>query len=248
MLGRPDAARCGTATAHGAYHRDAMDPAVRAAIERSFLAQLPSSALERLLATATLDEVPAGTTTYRAGGAPRVSLIVSGLFRTFLAGPDGRQVTIRYARAGDALGIVTAFGGPAPLYAQALTDATRLRIDRDTLRELAQDDRTVGLAIIAELTASVHSLWQEMAATAFATVPQRVARHLLEIAAREQESEGGMLVAHVSQQELADLVGSVREVVARALRDLRDERIVRVSRTGISVLDAAALAARAWSS
>jgi CRP/FNR family transcriptional regulator len=54
------------------------------------------------------------------------------------------------------------------------------------------------------------------------------------------------LVAHVSQQELADLVGSVREVVARALRDLRDERVVRVSRSGIEVIDPSLLATRAW--
>jgi len=45
---------------------------------------------------------------------------------------------------------------------------------------------------------------------------------------------------------LADLAGSVREVVARALRELRDADIVRVDRSGITVLDAAALAARAW--
>jgi len=94
-----------------------------------------------------------------------------------------------------------------------------------------------GLAVLAK---------NGVANWAFATVPQRVARHLLEIAAREQEAEGGTLVARVSQQELADLAGSVREVVARALRELRDEGIVRVSRSGISVLDASALAAHAW--
>ena len=66
----------------------------------------------------------------------------------------------------------------------------------------------------------VHSLWHELADTAFASVQQRVARHLLEIAAAQQES-GGPLVARVSQQELADLAGSVREVVARPSRPAR---------------------------
>jgi len=141
---------------------------------------------------------------------------------------------------------MTALGGPAPLHAQALTDSRRLRLDRDVLRELARADTAVAWALMNELTETVHSLWQEIAATAFATVPQRVARHLLEIAAREQEAEGGTLVARVSQQELADLAGSVREVVARALRELRDKGVVRVSRSGISVLDATALAAHAW--
>src|SRR6266851_5628202 len=223
-----------------------MGPAVRAAIDRSFLAQLPAPALDRLLAGATLEAVTAGTTTYRAGGEPRPSLIVSGLFRSYFAGPEGRQVTVRYARAGDVLGIVAAAGGPAPLHVQALTDSQRLRLDIETLRELATHDPQVAWALLGELTNTVYSLWHELAATAFASVPQRVARHLLEISAREQEADGGDLVAHVSQQELADLVGSVREVVARALRELRDEGIVRVNRSGIVVVDPALLAARAW--
>jgi hypothetical protein len=91
------------------------------------------------------------------------------------------------------------------------------------------------------------SLWNQLADTAFASVPQRVARHLLELAATRQES-GGVLVARVSQQELADLVGSVREVVSRALRDLREDHIVAVARSGITVLDASRLAEKAWSS
>ena len=204
------------------------------------------AALERLLASAVLESVPAGTTTYRAGGEPRPSLIVSGLFRSYFAGPDGRQVTVRYARQGDTLGVVAAHGGPAPLHVQALTDATRLRFETDTLRELASSDAEVAYALLGEITNTVYALWHEIAATAFASVPQRVARHLLEIAAREQEAEGGPLVAHVSQQELADLVGSVREVVARALRDLRDEGIVQVIRGGIVVIDPGLLAARSW--
>jgi len=207
---------------------------------------LPPAALERLLASAVLESVPAGTTTYRAGGEPRPSLIVSGLFRSYFAGPDGRQVTVRYARQGDTLGVVAAHGGPAPLHVQALTDATRLRFETDTLRELASSDAEVAYALLGEITNTVYALWHEIAATAFASVPQRVARHLLEIAAREQEAEGGPLVAHVSQQELADLVGSVREVVARALRDLRDEGIVQVIRGGIVVIDPGLLAARSW--
>lgn len=243
MLGR-GAVACSGGTLP--YHLTSVDPNVQAAIDRSFLSRLPESALAQLLEGASVETVPAGTTTYRAGGEPRVSLIVSGLFRTFLVGPDGRQVTIRYAREGDVFGIATLFGGPAPLHAQALTDSVRLRIDRDRLIELARSDTRVALALAADLTTTAHALWQEIAAAAFATVPQRVARHLLEIAARDQSTEGGALVAEVSQQELADLAGSVREVVARALRELRDASVVSVTRSGITVLDPNALAARAW--
>ncbi len=238
--GHGQLARSGTLPSAG------MDDPVRAALGRSFLSALPPAALERLLDGAQLEVLGAGATTYRAGGEPRPSLVVTGLFRSYFAGPDGRQVTVRYAREGHVLGVVGTRGGPAPLHVQALTDASRLRFDIETLRDLAQSDAAVAWVLVGELTSTVHALWHEVAATAFATVPQRVARHLLEIAAREQEAEGGALVAHVSQQELADLAGSVREVVARALRELRDAGVVRVSRTGITVLDPADLASRAW--
>jgi CRP/FNR family transcriptional regulator, cyclic AMP receptor protein len=223
-----------------------MEAEVRAAIEKSSLAALPAPTLERLLEGAVLESVRAGTTTYRAGAEPRTSLIVSGVFRSYFVGPDGRQVTIRYAREGDLLGVVAAHGGPSPLHVQALTDARRLRMELEILRDITQHDPAVAWAVIRELTHTVYALWHELAATAFASVPQKVARHLLEIAAREQEEDGGVLTAHVSQQELADLAGSVREVVARALRELRDEGVVRVSRSGIEVVDPILLSARAW--
>jgi len=160
---------------------------------------------------------------------------------------EGRQVTIRYARPGDVLGVVGAAGGPAPVHTQALTDSTRLVMDMDTLRSLAQRDPEVAWGMVEELSRTVFSLWNQLADTAFASVQQRVARHLLELAATRQGS-GGLLVAHVSQQELADLVGSVREVVSRALRDLRAEGIVGVTRSGITVLNPSRLAEKAWSS
>jgi CRP/FNR family transcriptional regulator, cyclic AMP receptor protein len=48
-------------------------------------------------------------------------------------------------------------------------------------------------------------------------------------------------VAHVSQQELADAVGSVREVVARALRDFRVAGMVATTADNVVILDPARL-------
>ena len=48
--------------------------------------------------------------------------------------------------------------------------------------------------------------------------------------------QGDRLIARVSQQALADAVGSVREVVVRVLRDLRSEGVIRTSRDGIEIL------------
>jgi CRP/FNR family cyclic AMP-dependent transcriptional regulator len=70
-----------------------------------------------------------------------------------------------------------------------------------------------------------------------------VARHLLDLAsAGAQEGTSGRgpgqeLAARVSQQELADAVGTVREVVVRVLRELRTDGVVRTERDRIVLLD-----------
>jgi CRP/FNR family transcriptional regulator, cyclic AMP receptor protein len=70
-------------------------------------------------------------------------------------------------------------------------------------------------------------------------VRQRVARHLLDLAAREEP--GRSLVVSATQQGIAQAVGSVREVVARVLRELKAEQLIDSSRTGIHILDPAGL-------
>ena len=68
-------------------------------------------------------------------------------------------------------------------------------------------------------------------------VRQRVARHLLDLAVRED----GVLVVRATQQDLADAIGSVREVVSRAVMGFREQGLLARSSEGLVVLDPAGL-------
>ena len=227
------------------------DPAVRAALEASFLAGLPAGALERVLAEATRLEIRAGTTFYGDAEHGQGVLVVGGLMRLYLASAEGRQVTVRYARPGDVVGTAALVGGPSPANAQALTDVSLLTFRLRTLQDLGRSDARVAWAIAEEVTRRLYDTLEVVAGTTFGTVRQRVARHLLDLAAAAVSRQAGQasqaLVAPVSQQELADAVGSVREVIARALRQLREEGLVETVPHGIALLDPAALHAAAWS-
>ena len=223
------------------------DRAVAAALHASFLAGLPPEALDRVLAEATRLEIPAGTTLYGATEQAQGVLVVGGLMRLYLASAEGRQVTVRYARPGDVVGTAALVGGPSPANAQALTDMRLLTLRLRTLHELGRDDARVAWAIAEEVTRRLYDTLEVVAGTTFGTVRQRVARHLLDLAAAAAACQAGTaLVAPVSQQALADAVGSVREVVARALRQLRDEGLVETGPHGIALLDPAALHVAAW--
>jgi hypothetical protein len=88
-----------------------VDTGIRATLGVSHLARLPYPPLHRLLTRARLVRVPAGSVTHREGDAAELlELVVDGLVRVFVTAPDGRSLTVRYARRGALLGVVTNCG------------------------------------------------------------------------------------------------------------------------------------------
>lgn len=224
-----------------------MDDRVRAAVEASHLRSLPDTVADRLTAGARRLRVDAGSIVHREGdGTAHLDLVVSGLVRVFVTALDGRTMTVRYVRSGGLLGAVSLFASPfvLPATIQVVTDADLLRLDPLAVRHAAETDVRVARALIDELSDRVLAFIPEIPGSAFASVRQRVARHLLDLAS--DSSTGGVLLAGVGQQELADAVGTVREVVVRALRQLRQAGLIRTGRDGVAVLDPERLAAEAY--
>jgi CRP/FNR family transcriptional regulator len=209
------------------------------------LAAFPASLRESLVREAIRVDLPAGTTLYYEEDEPRCGLVIAGLIRVYMTSPDGRQITVRYARAGDLLGIAAIVGGPAPVSVQIVTDVTLLMFNVRALQVSGQTEPQVGWLMAQEVTRRLYDTLEALAGRAFGSLRQQVAHHLLDLAASRQQGRG--LVVKVTQQELADAVGSVRPVVARIIRDLRAEGIISTSSDGIIILKPAELHAETWS-
>jgi CRP/FNR family transcriptional regulator len=143
------------------------------------------------------------------------------------------------------LGVAVLVGGPANVDVQALAPSGLFRISARMLTAAARRDARVAWALAEELNRRLYETLQQTAINAFGSVRQRVAMHLLDLASAQQRSRGN-LAAHVSQQEFADAVGSVREVVARVLRDFRVAGIVATAADRVVILDAARLHSETW--
>ncbi|HYL02715.1 MAG TPA: Crp/Fnr family transcriptional regulator [Steroidobacteraceae bacterium] len=208
------------------------------ALSQSRLARLPADVAATLIADALLLDVPAGTVPIRQGCDATAGLMVSGLLRVFHTTVDGRQVTVRYARSGELLAINTLYVERAGvLSAQALTACRILMMRPATVRSIADRDPRVANLLAEELAYRLFMIINELAGNTFGTMRQRVVRHLLDIAAGAT-GQRVPLVARLTQQALADDVGSVREVVVRLLRELRDEGLIRTGRDEIEIIDA----------
>lgn len=217
------------------------------ALDSSNLRSLPEPTKSRLLRHGTLLTVPAGGTLHREGDeAVHLQLIVAGLLRVYVTAPDGRTLTVRYCRQGSILGAVSLFRTPfsMPASVQAVTDARVLAMPAGWIKEAADHDVAVARALIDELSDRVVSFIAEIPGSAFATVRQRLARHLLDLASGSQTGAG--LEVTTGQQALADAIGSVREVVVRALRDLREEGLVETGPGGTVIVDPERLSTEAY--
>jgi CRP/FNR family transcriptional regulator, cyclic AMP receptor protein len=224
-----------------------MDDAEMKAFAASHLRALPAETVARLTERARRRHVAAGDTLHRAGDDVRhVEMVVRGLVRVHATAPDGRTLTLRYCRTGALLGIPSLYGDPfvMPANTQALMDTDMLAMDPVTVRGMADQDVAVAKALLFELSARTMAFASEIGGAAFGSVRQRVARHLLDLAAERQR--GARLVAPITQQELADAVGTVREVIVRTLRELRREGLLQTGRSGIVIADAERLLAEAY--
>lgn len=225
-----------------------MDADLQYAVLASHLRELPADVIDDLIAGAVRLKIPASSVIHREGeGAPVLELVVSGLVRVFVTAPDGRTMTVRYCRPGALLGVMSLFipKFALPAAVQALVDAELLALSPGVARRAAARDIRVTQALLREQSERAISFLYEVPGSAFATVRQRVARHLLDLA-----SEGGPeLVVPISQQQLAEAVGTVREVIVRVLRELRTAGVVHTERNRIIIVDPARLIAEQdWNS
>jgi CRP/FNR family transcriptional regulator len=223
-----------------------VDPDVRGAVCASHLRTLPADVLDELLEDAVRTKVPGGAIAHRALEEHQyLELIISGVIRVFVTAPDGRTLTIRYCRSGELLGAMSLFSDEftEPATKQALVDTQLLLISPSRVRALSHRDVRVAGVLLVELSERARSFVNEIPGTAFATVRQRVARQLLDLAStgHDDGDPNGELTVRITQQNLAAQVGTVREVVVRALRQLRDAGAVRTERDRIVLLDPAQL-------
>lgn len=209
-------------------------------------ASLPQSTIELLVDGGKVIEFGAGHTLYAEADAAGLALILDGLLRVYMHASDGRQVTVRYVRGGDLLGVPAMVGGPAPVFVQAVVSGEAFFFDADRVKRAAHEDASIAWAFAQESVHRLYDVLEELAGNTFASVRQRVVRHLLDLAASHSASDGP-LTAFVSQQDLANGVGSVREVVARVLAELRSEHLVRTSPGRVEILDPVGLSRQLWS-
>ncbi len=161
-------------------------------------------------------------------------LVVTGQARIYRVSLDGREQVLAVLGPGDSCNEVPAVdGGPNPASCAALEPTTFWVLSRADLDELRQEIPTLNDAIIASLAARCRQLVQRVYNLSFLSVSARVAQFLVD----QTEPGHPLSRRRWTQEEIAAEVGTVREMVGRALRHLSEDGLIRLERHRIHIVD-----------
>jgi len=207
-----------------------------------FLAQLGESDRAVFVERGQRVSFPAGVVTEYQIDPPVADVLQSGVLRAFQVSDQGRGSTIAYVSAGTFVGTLPALGPRPTVFLQPLVDSIVLRLDGARFRALYESSGDFTRALAVHAGTILARVVRTLTVRTLGGVKERIAFDLLERASAEQLVSGDIVVS-VTHEELADSVGSVREVVSRALADLRDAGMVSTLRGRIHIDDPSRLIA-----
>ena len=176
------------------------------------------------------------------GGA--LYFVRSGLIKVFKSSPGGKEQVLRLIEAGRTFNDVPALdAGPNPASAAALEPSIVYATGGAELRRLIAERPGVALATVQALAGALRHLVTLVEDLSFRHVTARVAKILLEQDASVVASgASGKAVHRLTQQEMAAMAGTAREMVGRALKELEATGAIRIQRGRITVVSRERLA------
>lgn len=174
--------------------------------------------------------------------AEAIYFVVSGVVKVFKTSVEGKEQTLCLIRAGESFNDVPILdGGPNLASAVAMTPVVLYGMTRADLNSLLIKVPRVAMNTIMVLSKKVRHFVSMVEDLSFRDVTSRVAKLLLEYATDHGDSEGPAPRPRLTQQEMAAIVGTAREVVGRSLKALEEEGAIRMERHRIIVTNKKAL-------
>lgn len=192
---------------------------------------------------------PCGHTVFAEGDASdRLYIILEGRVKLARRTSDGRENLLAVMGPADMFGELAVFDpGPRTSTVTTLTDVRAASIDRAASRSWIREHPEIAEQLLRVLVRRLRRTNDSLTSLIFTDVPSRVANQLLQLAERFGVQEGAVLWVdtELTQEELAQLVGSVRETVNKALGDFVHRGWVRLQGNAVLIVDPKRLARRA---
>ena len=163
--------------------------------------------------------------------AENLYFVASGAMKVFKTSAEGKEQILSIVRPGESFNDVPIFdGGPNAASARAMGPVLLYGIKKNDMKAILRDHPQIALNVIRVLASRVRHLVSLVEDLSFRHVISRVAKILLEHVGGEV-GRGPRL----TQQEMAAMAGTAREVVGRSLKALEEEGAIKLDRHRIII-------------
>src|SRR5215470_7884196 len=218
--------------------------------EHRLFCDLSKDALLRLQEIKATSIHPKGTMLCLEGQAARgIYVLCTGRAKLSTTSTEGRSIILRIAEPGEVLGLTAAISKtPYEATVETLEPTQANFISQSDFSRFLQDYPEVGMKVAQQLTHNCKCAYNEIRSIGLSnSVPEKIAKLLLEWAQHPLKPAGGKQPQEISirvtltQEEIAQMVGTSRETVSRVLSDFRKKGWLRVKGATWSIVNRRAL-------
>jgi CRP-like cAMP-binding protein len=219
-----------------------------AVLHKTALFSSLSQAELQLLAAKTIRKTfRAGEVLFHEGGLCKgFHIIARGQVKMFKASVCGREQALGINVAGESVGEIPVFDdGPYAASGMAIVETEVAFISRKDFREYCLAHPEVALKVLAFVGARLRRMIVIIEELSFTTTRQRLVSFLVRLARSDgrKTARGIEVLLPGNNQELANQLGTVREVVSRHLMRLQAEGLLEVDARQVAIKDVRGLAA-----
>ena len=202
-----------------------------------YFARLNAAELASLAADFAVRRYAKGELIFLEGEPCRgLYLLQSGRVRIYKTSPDGREQVLSLAGPGESFNEVPIFdGGPNPASAEALEPCCIYQLRRDRVLRAIERYPSVATAMLHVFARRLRHLTTVVEDLSFKHVTSRLAKVLLEHAEEPAAGREVGLKQRLTQQEMAAMIGTAREMVGRSLKALEAQGALSVERNRIVI-------------
>jgi len=157
-------------------------------------------------------------------GAPGdyMYIIVDGRVKVTKLSGDGREKILELLGVGDFFGEMSLFDdAPRSASVKAMSQVRILALARNDFLRLLARSPDLALSVIQELTRRLRQVDEQASSLSFQRVKERTMGLLVRLAREEPDQEGRPRTPVLTHQQMADMIGTSRETVTRAIKGLK---------------------------
>lgn len=205
---------------------------IKALRENEYFDDLPEALLMDIAAHTNLREYQRGDVLFWEGDpCDGLFIVQQGSAKIFRLSPQGRQYIVRILQEGDTFAEVPAFDeGTNPVNVETLETARFWVINSKKLHELVMAHPSFAQKVLVNFGRMLRGMVRMVSEMAFYQVTHRLARLIAEM---PQDNSA----PYWTQEQLAARLGTVREVVARSMKELERSGAIKVKDRRIHIAD-----------